>query len=194
MPVPFEVNFKRTLGKQLKEEDFRQQFFKTHGGLTSFWSSIRFRFTSAKEKRKAKETCFHQTCFFPASLQSLKSATALNRFLSGFNPLLRWSPAFNCSRENSRNCSAFRPFLIGSNMDRRANNNSSGNSPLRMSPSSSVAGLINGERKKPFLIGVAGGTASGKVEQFWPLSLLWSFRLHIEYFVIFIIVPWTYVF
>jgi hypothetical protein len=63
-------------------------------------------------------------------------------------------------------------------MDRRANNNSSGNSPLRMSPSSSVAGLINGERKKPFLIGVAGGTASGKVEQFWPLSLLWSFRLH----------------
>jgi hypothetical protein len=36
MPVPFEVNFKRTLGKQLKEEDFRQQFFKTHGGLTSF--------------------------------------------------------------------------------------------------------------------------------------------------------------
>jgi len=28
-----------------------------------------------------------------------------------------------------------------------------------------MGGLINGERKKPFLIGVAGGTASGKVKK-----------------------------
>lgn len=36
------------------------------------------------------------------------------------------------------------------------------NSPIRLSPSSSSGGLINGERKKPFIIGVGGGTASGK--------------------------------
>jgi len=50
-------------------------------------------------------------------------------------------------------------------MDRRSSNASNGNSPVRVSPSSSMGGLINGERKKPFLIGVAGGTASGKVKK-----------------------------
>ena len=102
--------------------------------------------------------------FLLLSIQSVKIAAAVHRFLSGFNPLIRRSPVavFNFS-QNSRNCSAFRPFLFAKNMERRSSNNSSGNSPLRMSPSSSVAGLINGERKKPFLIGVAGGTASGKV-------------------------------
>ena len=37
-----------------------------------------------------------------------------------------------------------------------------GSSPLRASPNGSAAAL-GGDEKKPFLIGVAGGTASGKV-------------------------------
>jgi len=58
--------------------------------------------------------------------------------------------------------SVFQPLKSARIMDRRTSQNSSG-SPLRISPSSSLGGLTNGERKKPFLIGVAGGTASGKV-------------------------------
>lgn len=54
-------------------------------------------------------------------------------------------------------------FSMTMDMIRRASNggsnNNSSNSPVRVSPYGAA------ERKKPFLIGVAGGTASGKVNK-----------------------------
>ena len=118
-------------------------------------------FRSKQERARERRNLFwHRTRFLKAFLKILaRRGTSVVGFFPR-HQLLQSTPAqISGSRLKS---SVFQPLKSAGIMDRRTSQNSS-NSPLRVSPSSSLGGLTNGDRKKPFLIGVAGGTASGKV-------------------------------
>ena len=129
--------------------------------MAAWYATSKVSRTSAKRKKKL--VCRRKNQFL-----GFKIASAYVRSIVGVNPSILFCNNSLSSVVKPRAYSTnVRPFVksFHKKMEHRT---STGNSPLRISPSSSMGGLINGERKKPFLIGVAGGTASGKVNTVGP--------------------------